>query len=48
MIIILNMLNNYEIRNKINYIIMNNAYFNDTFIEIIIVFLRDERVTYNT
>lgn len=46
-IIILNMLNDYKIRNKLDYIIINNIYSNNTFINVIAVFLKNKRVAYN-
>ena len=46
-IIILDMLNNYEIRNKLGYMIMNNVGSNDTLITTIAALLNDEGVLYN-
>lgn len=47
MIIILNMFNNYEIRNKLKYMIMNNVNFNNIFIKTIIDVLCKKKVFYN-
>ena len=48
MIIILDILNNYKIRNKIGYIVIDNASSNNTLINAIVASLRSERVVYNT
>ena len=45
--IIFNMLNNYEIRNKLRYIISNNISFNDTFIKYPINILYKKDVFYD-
>ena len=41
------MLNDYEIRNKLRYMIINNVDFNDIFIKIIINILREEEMLYD-
>ena len=45
--IVLNMLENYEIRNKLGYMVMNNVNSNDTLISIIANTLRKKEVFYN-
>ena len=47
MIIVLNMLNDYEIRNKLKYMIINNVDFNNIFIKIIIYVLCEKEMLYN-
>ena len=47
MIIVLNVFNDYEIRNKLKYMIINNVNSNDIFIKTIIDVLREEEVLYN-
>lgn len=44
---VLNMLNDYEMRNKLKYLIMNNVDINDTLIEYIVNALYEEEVFYN-
>ena len=46
-VIILNVLNDYEICNKMGYMVIDNAPSNDTLIKAIITSLRGEGVTYN-
>lgn len=45
--IVLNVFNNFEIRNKLDYMIINNIYFNNFFIDVVAIFLKDENVVYN-
>ena len=46
--LILKIFNDFEIRNKLGYMIIDNTYINDIFIDVIVVFLKDERIIYNT
>lgn len=47
-IIILDILDNFEIRNKLSYIIINNATSNNNLINVITITLYKKRVFYNT
>ena len=42
------MLNNYEIRNKLRYIIINNVNLNNIFIKIIVDILRKKEILYDS
>ncbi len=46
--IILNILDEYKIRNKLGYIVIDNAHQNDSLIAVIADALRDQGVLYNT
>ncbi len=46
--IVLNVLDKYKIRNKLGYIVIDNAYQNDSLIAVIADALRDQGVLYNT
>lgn len=45
--VVLDVLNDYEIRNKLGYMIMDNVGFNDTLITTLATSLNDEGVLYN-
>ena len=45
--VVLDVLNDYEIRNKLGYMVMDNVGSNDTLITIVGTSLNDERVSYN-